>query len=208
VPHKAAFSGFGDDIVIIVASALVVSAAIERSGVIEALLHRMAPSVTSVQGQVVILVTTVSLLSVFIKNIGALAMMIPVAFQTARRSKASPSSFLMPMAFGSLLGGLTTLVGTSPNIVVSRMREELTGRPFNMFDFTPVGIGLATAGVVLKQAGCQLLPLQSKLRVQDGGRSRRQASTGMVANFGDESPPRTVSGQRWPWPVCIRGCQM
>jgi hypothetical protein len=71
VPHQAAFSGFGDDIVIIVASALVVSAAIERSGVIEAFLNRVAPSVTSVQGQVVILVTTVSVLSVFIKNIGA-----------------------------------------------------------------------------------------------------------------------------------------
>jgi di/tricarboxylate transporter len=158
VPHKAAFSGFGDDIVIIVASALVVSAAIERSGVIEAFLHRVAPSVTSVQGQVVILVTTVSVLSVFIKNIGALAMMIPVAFQMARRSKASPSSFLMPMAFGSLLGGLTTLIGTSPNVVVSRMREELTGRPFNMFDFTPVGIGLAAAGVVFLAFGYRLLP--------------------------------------------------
>ncbi len=158
VPHKAAFSGFGDDIVIIVASALVVSAAIERSGVVEAFLHRVAPSVTSVQAQVVILVTTVSVLSVFIKNIGALAMMIPVAFQMARRSKASPSSFLMPMAFGSLLGGLMTLIGTSPNIVVSRMREELTGRPFNMFDFTPVGIGLAAAGVVFLAFGYRLLP--------------------------------------------------
>ena len=158
VPHKLAFSGFGDDVVIIVAGALVVSAAIERSGVIEALLHRVAPSVTSVQGQVVILVAAVTVLSVFIKNIGALAMMIPVAFQMARRSKASPSSFLMPMAFGSLLGGLITLVGTSPNIVVSRMREELTGQPFSMFDFTPVGIGIAAAGVVFLAFGYRLLP--------------------------------------------------
>jgi di/tricarboxylate transporter len=162
VPHKVAFSGFGDDIVIIVASALVVSAAIERSGAIEALLHRVAPKITSVQGQVVILVTTVSLLSVFIKNVGAPAMMIPGAFQMARRSKASPSSFLMPMAFASLLGGLTTLVGTSPNVIVSRMREELTGRPFNMFDFTPVGIGLATAGVVFLAFGYRLLPKERK----------------------------------------------
>lgn len=158
VPHKVAFSGFGDDIVIIVASALVVSAAFERSGVIEAFLHRVAPRVTSVQGQVVILVAAVTVLSVFIKNIGALAMMIPVAFQMARRSKASPSSFLMPMAFGSLLGGLITLVGTSPNIVVSRMREELTGQPFSMFDFTPVGIGIAAAGVVFLAFGYRLLP--------------------------------------------------
>lgn len=85
-------------------------------------------------------------------------MMIPVAFQMARRSKASPSSFLMPMAFGSLLGGLITLVGTSPNIVVSRMREELTGQPFSMFDFTPVGIGIAAAGVVFLAFGYRLLP--------------------------------------------------
>src|SRR6476469_5162707 len=81
VPHKAAFSGFGDDIVIIVASALVVSAAVERSGVIWATLHRISPKITSVQGQIVVLVTTVTVLSAFVKNIGALAMTIPVAFQ-------------------------------------------------------------------------------------------------------------------------------
>jgi di/tricarboxylate transporter len=68
----------------------------------------------------------------------------------AQRSNASPSLFLMPMAFGSLLGGLITLVVTSPNIIVSRIREELTGQSFSMFDFTPVGLGLATAGVALR----------------------------------------------------------
>lgn len=158
VPHKAAFSGFGDDIVIIVASALVVSAAVARSGVMEAVLHRVSPYITSVQGQIVVLVTVVTILSAFVKNIGALAMMIPVAFQMARRSNASPSCFLMPMAFGSLLGGLITLVGTSPNIIVSRVREDLTGQPFGMFDFTPVGLGLAAAGVAFLAFGYQLLP--------------------------------------------------
>ncbi len=101
---------------------------------------------------------TVTLLSAFVKNIGALAMMIPVAFQMARRSNASPSLFLMPMAFGSLLGGLITLVGTSPNIIVSRVRQEMTGQPFSMFDFTPVGLGLAAAGVVFLAFGYRLLP--------------------------------------------------
>ena len=158
VPHDAAFSGFGDDIVVIVASALVVSAAIERSGVIETAIRRFMPDVKSVQGQTVVLVTTVTLLSAFVKNIGALAMMIPVAFRIARRSNVSPSYFLMPMAFGSLLGGLMTLVGTSPNIIVSRMREQLTGRPFEMFDFTPVGAGLAAAGVAFLALGYRLLP--------------------------------------------------
>jgi di/tricarboxylate transporter len=158
VPHKAAFSGFGDDIVIIVASALVVSAAVARSGVIEAALHRVSPYIASVQGQIVVLVAVVTILSAFVKNIGALAMMIPVAFQMARRSNASPSCFLMPMAFGSLLGGLITLVGTSPNIIVSRVREDLTGQPFGMFDFTPVGLGLAAAGVAFLAFGYRLLP--------------------------------------------------
>ena len=158
VPHKEAFSGFADDIVIIVASALIVSAAVERSGVLETALRRVSPYITSVQAQIVVLVAAVTILSAFVKNIGALAMMMPVAFQLARRSNASPSCFLMPMAFGSLLGGLITLVGTSPNIIVSRVREELTGQPFGMFDFTPVGLGLAAAGVAFLAFGYRLLP--------------------------------------------------
>jgi di/tricarboxylate transporter len=162
VPHEAAFAGFGDDIVIIVASALIVSAAVERSGAVESFLRRFWPNVTSVQGQVVLLVISVTLLSAFVKNIGALAMLMPVAFQMARRSNTSPSCLLMPMAFGSLLGGLMTLVGTSPNIIVSRMREELTGQPFGMFDFTPVGLGLAAAGVVFLMLGYRLLPVRRK----------------------------------------------
>jgi di/tricarboxylate transporter len=114
VPYGQAFSGFSDDIVIIVASALVVSAAVERSGVMEAALKKVAPHVTSVQGQIALLITAVTVLSAFVKNIGALAMMIPVALQIARRSKASPSCFLMPMAFGSLLGGLITSSARHP----------------------------------------------------------------------------------------------
>ncbi len=158
VPYGQAFAGFSDDIVIIVASALIVSAAVARSGMMEAALKKASLHVTSVQGQIVLLVATVTVLSAFIKNIGALAMMMPVALQVARRSKASPSCFLMPMAFGSLLGGLVTLVGTSPNIIVSRVREQLTGQPFGMFDFAPVGLVLAAAGVVFVAFGYRLLP--------------------------------------------------
>jgi di/tricarboxylate transporter len=161
VPYDKAFSGFGDDIVIIVASALVVSAAVERSGAVEAAMHRLATRISTVQGEVVLLVATVTALSAFVKNIGALAMMMPVAFQIAQRSNTSRSQFLMPMAFGSLLGGLVTLVGTSPNIIVSRVREELTGEPFGMFDFTPVGLGLATGGVLFLFFGYRLLPTRT-----------------------------------------------
>ena len=157
VPADKAFSGFADDIVIIVASALLVSAAVAKSGVLEALLRRIAPYAhhAGSDGRARHAVTV---LSAFVKNIGALAMMIPVAFQMARRTKTSPSRFLMPMAFGSLLGGLVTLVGTSPNIIVARLRGEMTGEPFGMFDFTPVGLGIAAAGVVFLILGYRLLP--------------------------------------------------
>jgi di/tricarboxylate transporter len=158
VPAKTAFSGFSDDIVIIVASALVVSAAVARSGMIETALVRLTAGVTRVRWQLTILVTSVTFLSALVKNIGALAILIPSAFRMAKRSDASPSVFLMPMAFGSLLGGLITLVGTSPNIIVSRVREQMTGEPFGMFDYTPVGLGLALVGILFLRFGYRLLP--------------------------------------------------
>jgi di/tricarboxylate transporter len=158
VPPDKAFTGFGDDIVVIVATALLVSAAVAKSGVLEVALNKLAPYINTTQAQIVVLVGTVTVLSAFVKNIGALAMMIPVAFQMARRTKTAPSCFLMPMAFGSLLGGLVTLVGTSPNIIVARVRGEITGEPFGMFDFTPVGLGIAAAGVVFLIFGYRLIP--------------------------------------------------
>jgi len=158
VEPAAAFSGFSDEIVIIVASALVVSGAVSRSGVMEWALQRFGLNIDAPRMQLLLLVTIVTLLSAFVKNIGALAIMIPIAFQMARRSGVSPSMFLMPMSFGALLGGLMTQIGTSPNIIVSRMREELTGTSFAMFDFTPVGMVLALVGVAFLALCYRLLP--------------------------------------------------
>ena len=107
-------------------------------------------------------VITVAVLSAFVKNIGALAMMIPIAFQFARRSNVSPSTFLMPMSFAALLGGLMTQIGTSPNIVVSRIREEMTGQPFSMFDFTPVGMALTAGGLIFLVLFYWLLPQRKR----------------------------------------------
>lgn len=163
VPFEEAFSGFSDDIVIIVGSALLVSAGIARSGIMEVAIKRFVPNISGVRPQLALLVIVVTILSAFVKNIGALAIMIPIAFQFARRSSVSPSIFLMPMAFGSLLGGLMTQVGTSPNIVVSRVREELTGTAFTMFDFTPVGAALAAAGTIFLLLFYWLLPVREKL---------------------------------------------
>lgn len=158
VPADKAFSGFSDDIVIIVGSALVVSAGVARSGLVDAAIKRFFPNLVSLRAQMLLLVLTVTVLSAFIKNIGALAIMMPVAFQFSRKSGRPPSTFLMPMAFGALLGGLMTQIGTSPNIVVSRLRGELTGTPFTMFDFTPVGATLALVGVVFLMFFYWLVP--------------------------------------------------
>ena len=158
VSPKEAFSGFSDDIVIIVGSALVISGAVQRSGVIERALSVVARRVTRAPAQLLVLTGSVGVASALVKNIGALAMLMPAAFQTARKSNASPSLFLMPMAFASLLGGLMTLVGTSPNIIVSRVRERMTGEPFGMFDYTPVGFVLLVVGLLYLRVAHRLLP--------------------------------------------------
>jgi di/tricarboxylate transporter len=162
VPFEAAFTGFADDIVIIVGCALLVSAAVSRSGVMEVALLKFAPNLTSPRIQLIVLVCIVAGLSAFVKNIGALAIMIPIAFQMARRSGVSPSMFLMPMSFAALLGGLITQIGTSPNIIVSRVRQDLTGESFGMFDFTPVGLALTAAGVVFLALFYWLLPRRER----------------------------------------------
>ncbi|HEX4894593.1 MAG TPA: SLC13 family permease, partial [Hyphomicrobiaceae bacterium] len=162
VPAKSAFSGFGDDVVIIVAMALIVSAAVARSGIAETLLRPVSPYLSSTQAQVFALGLAVIVLSTFIKNVGALAILMPVAFQMARRTGTSASQLLMPLSFGSLIGGLITLVGTSPNIIVARVREEIVGQPFAMFDYAPVGLGIAAAGLICLVLTYRLLPQDRK----------------------------------------------
>ncbi len=162
VKPEDAFRGFSDDVVIIVASALVVSTAVARSGVPERLIRPLEPWLTSTERQIVVLVGVVALLSAFMKNIGALAIVMPAAFQLARRHGQSPSRVLMPLSFGALLGGLTTLIGTSPNIVVSRVRAETVGAPFTMFDFMQVGLVLTVAGTLFLVFGWRLLPRDRK----------------------------------------------
>lgn len=158
VKPSEAFRGFSDDIVIIVGSALVISAAVQRSGVIERALRFVSRRLTRVRSQLLVLAGSVGIASALVKNIGALAMMMPAAFQMAKKSDASPSVFLMPMSFASLLGGLVTLVGTSPNIIVSRSREQMMGEPFGMFDYAPVGLALLAVGLIYLFFAYRLLP--------------------------------------------------
>ena len=158
VPPDKAFVGFGDQVVVIVASALVASAGVGKSGAIGRVVRRLEPHMRTTGRQVAVLTACVTVLSAFMKNIGALAIFLPIALQVARRTGTPPSSLLMPMAFGSLIGGLVTLIGTSPNILVSRVRSELLGAPFAMFDFAPVGLGVVLAGLAFLSVGWRLLP--------------------------------------------------
>ncbi|WP_297515089.1 SLC13 family permease [uncultured Caulobacter sp.] len=158
IPVKAAFDGFANDIVVIIASALVLSAAVARSGVVDRLLAPLLPRLKDERAQVPVLAGTTAVLSMATKNVGALALVMPSALQIARRTGVSPGRLLMPMSFGSLVGGLAVLVGTSPNIIVSEVRQKALGEPFRMFDFMPVGGILTVLAVAYLTVGYRLLP--------------------------------------------------
>ncbi len=158
IPAKHAFDGLRNDVVVIIAMALVVSAAFARSGIVEVALRPLLARLSSEKSQVPVLSAAVAVLSMATKNVGALTILMPVAQQVAKRTGTAPSRLLMPMSFASLLGGLVTLVGTSPNIIVSEVREQTLGKPFGMYDFAPVGLSLTALGLIFLAFGYRLLP--------------------------------------------------
>lgn len=154
-----AFAGFGHPAVVTVAAVLIVSRGLLHSGIVDYFARNLMRMGKSLTLQVLVLTCLVTLFSGFMNNVGALAIFLPVALRVARRSRRSPSLYLMPLAFGSLLGGMTTLIGTPPNIIISLYRVEELGRPYLMFDFLPVGLPVALAGVLLLGLfGWRLLP--------------------------------------------------
>ncbi|PZP57378.1 MAG: SLC13 family permease [Micavibrio aeruginosavorus] len=158
VPAKEAFTGFSDPVVITVAAILIISAAVGRSGFINWVLKIMSGFIDKPRLQIAILVTMVVVLSAFMNNVGALAVFLPIALSFARKAQRSPSELLMPLSFGSLLGGLITLIGTPPNLLIANIREEMVGEPYKMFDFAPVGIGICAAGILYLSVAWVLLP--------------------------------------------------
>jgi di/tricarboxylate transporter len=154
-----AFAGFGHPAVITVAAVLIIGKALEYSGLIDVLGKYVAKVGNNITLQIITLSTLVAFASAFMNNVGALAIIMPVAIHLAKKSGNPPSYLLMPIAFASLLGGMTTLIGTPPNIIVSALREQEVGEPFGMFAFSPVGIVLSIAGIVfISLIGWRLLP--------------------------------------------------
>ncbi len=169
VPLGEAFAGFGHPAVITVAAILVVSKGLINSGIVNFIAGLMFKVGGRYPLQLLVLLSAVILCSAFMNNIAALALFMPVAIRIAQKSARSPSLYLMPLAFGSLLGGLMTLVGTPPNIIISSYRSEtLQVAPFQMFDFAWAGGGVALVGLLfILLYGWRLIPQRQPGLSQD-----------------------------------------
>jgi di/tricarboxylate transporter len=159
IPSGSAFSGFGHPAVITVACVLVLSNALQSTGVVDGLTRLIIPKTTGPTVTIAAITGLAAILSGFMNNVGALALLMPIALQVADRLQFPPGRILMPLAFGSILGGMTTLIGTPPNLIVSGFRVQASGTSFSMFDFTPVGMPVAIAGLLfLVLIGWRLVP--------------------------------------------------
>lgn len=159
VPREGAFAGFGHPAVITVACVLVLSHALQVTGVVDLLARKVIPTGCGPTLTIGAFSGLAALLSAFMNNVGALALLMPVAIQIARKQGLPPGRVLMPLSFGSILGGMTTLIGTPTNLVVSGFRAEANGTGFAMFDYSPVGLLVAGCGVLfVALVGWRLVP--------------------------------------------------
>jgi di/tricarboxylate transporter len=188
VPPEGVFAGFGHPAVVTVAAVLVISRALESAGLVQAVAIRLAGVTESPLAHVFFLTLTVTVASAFMNNVGALALMLPVALSTSARRDRPPSAVLMPLAFGSILGGMTTLIGTPPNIIVAGFRRSAEGAPFEFFDFGWVGVPIALAGVAfITLIGWRLLPADRRGQ-SDSGPAFDVADYLIEVKVGEDSP--------------------
>jgi len=159
VPTEQAFSGFGHPATVIIALVLIVSRGLSNSGVIEVLARYVVDSGRRLATHVGIMSGLAAALSAVMNNVAALALLMPLDLQAAKKSGRSPSLSLMPLSFASILGGMITLIGTPPNIIIAEFRGDALGESYKMFDFAPVGIACAAVGVAyVALIGWRLLP--------------------------------------------------
>jgi len=159
IPTAEVFSGFGHPAVITVACVLVLGYGLLVSGAVDVLAQRFLPKSAGPTRSILALISLAALLSAFMNNVGALALLMPIGIQLAAKLSLPPGKILMPLAFGSILGGMTTLIGTPPNLIVSEYRISTGAESFGMFDFTPVGLSVALIGILfISLAGWRLVP--------------------------------------------------
>ena len=165
VPGQDAFSGFSHPATITVAVVLILSRGLANSGVVDLIVNHLMFTVKRVSLQVAILSGISAVFSTVINNVGALALLMPVGMESSAKAKRSPAVILMPMSFASILGGLVTLIGTPPNIIIANFRTNVKGEPFAMFDFSPVGGVVAVAGVAfIALVGWRMIPKKRQTR--------------------------------------------
>ncbi len=166
VPPAEAFLGFGHPATVTVACVLILSRALVNSGAVDLVARTLMPPVKSPSQHVGMLAGIAGALSAVMNNVGALALLMPVALQSAAKVKRAPAVILMPLSFGSILGGLVTLIGTPPNIIIATFRAETAGAPFSMFDFTPVGGAIAIGGILfVATIGWRLIPKSRRAKL-------------------------------------------
>ncbi len=169
VPAVDAFAGFGHPATITVAAVLVISRALADTGATDVIAKRIAPFTGSAGAHIGALSVPATAMSGFMNNVGALGLLMPIALQTAAKAQRAAGVVLMPLAFASILGGLVTVIGTPPNIIVAGIRGERLGEPFQMFDFTPVGLAVALVGVLfVALIGWRLIPVRTPPRGSAG----------------------------------------
>lgn len=163
IPSSQAFNGFSNPAVITVASVMVITAAIGQTGLIEQILGLFSPFLKWPVLHIGSMCLFAAILSAFMNNVGALTLMMPIAIQSAINTNMSPSKILMPLSFATVLGGMTTKIGTPPNLLISNFKEQLTGSPFGFFDFAPVGLSVATITLIfIAVLGWRLVPIRRK----------------------------------------------
>ena len=163
VPKEQAFSGFGHPATVIIALVLIISRGLSNSGVIELLARFFVDASRKLASHIGIMSALAAVLSAFMNNVAALALLMPLDMQAASKAKRSPAVTLMPLSFASILGGMITLIGTPPNIVIAEFRNDALGKSFSMFDFAPVGLACAAVGVAyVALIGWRLLPAERR----------------------------------------------
>ena len=184
VPPSEVFSGFGHPAVVVIALVLIVSRGLSNSGVIELLSRYMLDASRKLGAHIGIMAGFAAVLSAVMNNVAALALLMPLDMQAASKAKRSPALSLMPLSFASILGGMITLIGTPPNIVIAEYRGSVLGEPYGMFDFAPVGLAVAIVGVAyVALIGWRLIPV-------DRGKHNSAAE---LSHLGDYLAEATVS---------------
>jgi di/tricarboxylate transporter len=159
VPYDKAFDGFGHPATVIIALVLIVSRGLTNAGVVDQIGRLLHANLRSVPGHIALMSAIAAPLSAVMNNVAALALLMPLDLQAAAKAKRPPGLTLMALSFATILGGLVTLIGTPPNIVVSSFRDKAIGQPFSMFDFAPVGGAAALAGLAfVALLGWRLVP--------------------------------------------------